>query len=369
MIFCKIRKLGILSFVVFVVAVLNHAVIIAQEQTLRQGVEPVGGYLFAHMTDSDYGRLYYSVSSDGMKWQLLNDGKRVLKEYRGHPDICRGHDGRYYLLGNTETGPDIRIWVSSDLMDWKPFKTFRADLSTLPEFDILRPWHGAPKMFFDDKTKQYIITWHTRLKKTDPHMLEPHWTAMRTLYMLSEDLETFSKPKRLFPFEMATIDTFIRRVGDTYYAITKDERFPEDSWPTGKTIRICTSPGLTGPWSKPSDPISPNFREAPTLIPKRDHNGWLLYYEQYPGVRYGCSTAPKLEGPWYNCPQGPRIDYDFAEEYITPKGARHGCMIPISKAEYDAICKKFAGESSQGGGAANRTGASAPLYEPAPVGR
>ena len=331
------------SFVyLFVVAILNNAILIAQEDVLRRDIEPIGGYLFAHMMKADYGRLYYSISSDGMRWDLLNDGKRVLNDYRGHPDICRGHDGRYYLLGNTEKGPDIRLWVSSDLINWDLINTFRADLSTLPEFGRLRSWHGAPKMFFDDKTRQYIITWHTRLKKTDPHMIESHWTAMRTLYMLSKDLKTFSKPKRLFSRDMATIDTFIRRVDDTYYAITKDERFPEDSWPTGKTIRICTSPGLTGPWSELSEPISPNFREAPTLIPRRNRSGWLLYYEQYPGVRYGCSTSPKLEGPWYNKPEGPEIDYDFAEEYVIPKGARHGCMIPISKLEYDAIREKFA---------------------------
>lgn len=338
----RFLRVVVWTFFLFTATGFNVTTILAQENALQPDAEPIGGYLFAHMTKEDYGRLYYSVSSDGIKWNLLNDGRRVLDEYRGHPDICRGHDGRYYLLGNTEAGPDIRLWVSSNLIDWKLINTFRADLSGLPEFDILRTWHGAPKMFYDEVTKQYIITWHTRLKKIDPDMIEPHWTAMRTLYMLSKDLETFSEPKRLFSYDMATIDVFIRRVGDTYYAILKDERFPEDSWPTGKTIRLCTSPQLTGPWSEPSEPISPNFREAPTLIPKRDRSGWLLYYEQYPGVRYGCSTASKLEGPWYNCPEGPEIDYDFTEEYITPKGARHGCMIPISKTEYDAIVKKFA---------------------------
>jgi len=50
-------------------------------------------YLFAHMTHMDYGKLYYSVSLDGLHWHLLNGGKRVFEDYRGHPDICKGHDG------------------------------------------------------------------------------------------------------------------------------------------------------------------------------------------------------------------------------------------------------------------------------------
>ena len=54
-------------------------------------------YLFAHMMHKDYGRLYYCVSLDGLHWTALNEGRRVYNGYRGHPDICQGHDGRYYL--------------------------------------------------------------------------------------------------------------------------------------------------------------------------------------------------------------------------------------------------------------------------------
>ena len=42
--------------------------------------------------------------------------------------------------------------------------------------------------------------------------------------------------------------------------------------------------GLLGPYSKPGPPVSPDFREAPTLIPSPNGKAWYLYYEQYPGV-------------------------------------------------------------------------------------
>ncbi|MGS2760649.1 hypothetical protein [Sinomicrobium sp. M5D2P9] len=32
-------------------------------------------YLFAHMTHEDYGRLYYTVSLNGLYWHTLNRGK------------------------------------------------------------------------------------------------------------------------------------------------------------------------------------------------------------------------------------------------------------------------------------------------------
>src|SRR5262245_31865182 len=57
-------------------------------------------YLFAHMTHADYGRLYYSVSTDGLHWRSLNDSTRVFDDYRGHPDICRRPQGGFFLVGN-----------------------------------------------------------------------------------------------------------------------------------------------------------------------------------------------------------------------------------------------------------------------------
>lgn len=61
------------------------------------------------MMKSDYGRLYYSVNTDGLHWTLLNNGRRVSKDYRGHIDICRGHDGRFYITGGSKT---VSLWVS-----------------------------------------------------------------------------------------------------------------------------------------------------------------------------------------------------------------------------------------------------------------
>ena len=65
-------------------------------------------YLFAHMLQGDYGRLYYSVSRDGLHWEMLNRGRRVYEDYRGHASLVKGHGGRYYLVGNHgDDQPDI----------------------------------------------------------------------------------------------------------------------------------------------------------------------------------------------------------------------------------------------------------------------
>lgn len=92
-------------------------------------------------------------------------------------------------------------------------------------------------------------------------------------------------------------------------------------------MRIAEGETLTGPWDEPGPKVSPNFREAPTLIPRPDGRGWYLYFEQYPGVQYGLATAPSLAGPWHDV---------HIHDYSVPEKARHGCMVPIGKAELEA---------------------------------
>ena len=125
-----------------------------------KGVAPkYEAYLFSHMVDGDYGRLYYTVSLDGLHWKRLNGGKRVFEEYRGHSDICRGHDGRYYLVGNrNDSAPDISFWVSDDLIKWERYGSVTPDLTKVPDYPNPLPRIGAPKLFYDDATQQYLLS-------------------------------------------------------------------------------------------------------------------------------------------------------------------------------------------------------------------
>lgn len=294
-----------------------------------------GGYLFAHMKKEDYGRLYYAISRDALHWTSLNDGKRICAEYRGHPDICRGHDSRYYLTGGSKA---IALWVSDGLLEWKKLRDLEPDLEETPGFRPAEKIYGAPKICYDDSTKQYVITWHTSQNRKDPVDTEMYWRGQRTLYITSRDLKTFTEPRKLFQFDRATIDVILHRSGDRWYALLKDELYPSFEWPTGKTIRISSATGLEGPWSSPSPPISPNFREAPTLIPRPDGKGWYLYCEQYPGVQYDLLTAPEIGGPWHGV---------YIKDTSVPTGARHGCMLPIPRERYAALEKALGGEPAE----------------------
>ncbi len=298
-------------------------------------------YVFAHMKHNDYGRLYYSVSLDGLHWRELNGGKRISDEYKGHPNICRGHDGRYYLVGNdNDQDLNIKFWVSDDLIEWELYSSVTPELQKTAGYEHARNAIGAPKLFFDDVSFRYVLTWHTPHQHGVPEADESYWASQRTLYLTSKELKKFDKfPQRLFLWDMATTDAFICWQGNAYFAILKDERYPSLDCPTGKTIRLCHSDSPLGPWSKLSVPISPNFREAATLIPSPDGKVWYLYYEQYPGVSYGLSVAADLKGPWFQ-PSGNTHFADW-DKYSLPPAVRHGCMLPIRRSEYSTLVEKF----------------------------
>lgn len=186
----------------------------------------IAGYLFAHMTKADYGRLYYSISTNGLHWRSLNGSRRILgNEYWGHPDICRGHDGRFYLAGNRQPNDDLTLWVSTNLVHWAKFTEVKLDVSRVPGYRDNSGNHGAPKIYFDRPTGTYLITWHTSLSRRHPVDTEAYWRGQRTLFITSKDLESFTEPQRLFPWDMATIDVMVRREGNRYFALLKDEPY------------------------------------------------------------------------------------------------------------------------------------------------
>ena len=237
------------------------------------------------------------------------------------------------------TNPTSTFWVSDDLITWKRYSCYSPDLKQVPDYPSALPRIGAPKLFFDLA--------RSRVPADLAHHTRPRQDRLAgTLLGGSADIvchfrgpaDLLRPPRKFFPWDMATIDVTLCQQGDAYYAILKDERYPTLDWPTGKTIRVCRSRNLLGPYSEPGPPVSPNFREAPTIIPSPNGKAWYLYYEQYPGVAYGLSVAADLNGPWVQVAGGQRPDWD--KYYLSP-GVRHGSMLPVTRKQYDALVAAF----------------------------
>lgn len=295
---------------------------------------PFVGYLFAHMTTDDYGHLYYALSRDGLNFERLNEGKRINEDYQGHPYITHGHDGRYYLIGG---GNPITFWVSEDLVTWEKYSEAAPDVKRTHDFKPGLENRGAAKVFWDEATGLYMVTWQTSLfprRRNYPGIDERYWGGQRALYSLSRDLKSFSDPLQLFPnHELPAIDIFVTRLGGKYYCVYKDERYPSYDWPHGKAIRIASSDRLTGLYDYPGPRISGNFREAPSIVPKLDGTGYYMYFERYPGNQYEIATSDTMEGPW--------IDI-YKMEISIPEDTRHGVVFPVTQAQWDAITAAYA---------------------------
>ena len=309
-----------------------------------------GGYLFAHMTNNDYGSLYYSISRDGKKWHTLNGSKVILQGYLGHPNICKGGDGRYYMIGVSRTPSDGNrypiLYVSDDLLAWGHKKLDRAIFDKIDSrYENERVYLGAPKIFYDEASKQFMITWHAFRKGLTGDAL---WESMRTFYVLTKDWESFTEPQRIFNFtgddaEMATIDAIFYYDNGKYYCVVKDERWPSTA-ATGKTIRICSSNNLTGPYSNPSAPINrtagesweeSKWQEAPIAVKKIDGSGWFIYTDRYAGKQdgepYACYEASDLS----------QTKWTRIGNTEMPHLCQHGDVITISESEYKALLKAF----------------------------
>lgn len=303
---------------------------------------PEGAYLFAHMTHARYGVLHYAVSRDGLHWTRLNHGKAVSEDYHGHPSIAQGPDGRYYLVGNqSDEDEQIRFWVSDDLVRWTPFGTYKPDLATFQGQPHPLQRIGAPKLFFDKASSRFVLMWHTPNVPGSPDDPERYWASQRTMYVTSKDLREFTGvPKRLFDWDMATIDTFlVENPAGGYCAVVKDERYPSYNWTTGKTIRMSCAAQLLGPYPEPGPSLSPAFREAPTLIRAPNGQDWYLYYEQYAGTSYGLSMAPRLEGPWIEVWGNSGIKE--WNRFEMPTTLRHGFMMAITARQYQALLAAY----------------------------
>lgn len=293
-----------------------------------------GGYLFAFMTNTNYGKLFYALSRDGFNWEVLHDNRIIDQAYIGHPDICQGRDGAYYMLA---VNP-FALWRSEDLIKWDKTSLDEQILNRSNEVGYYTTYYlGAPKMFYDKDSDQYLISWHACL---DP--VADDWPSMRTFYVLTSDFENFSFPKKLFDFtgddaNMCTIDNIIKKVGDTYYAFYKDERDPEVAPLTGKTIRVSTSKSLTGPYSNPSAPLTPNDnnREAPIVVERPNGTGWFLYAECCQGspLGYCLFLSDNIDGLYSERNfRGPNV-----KDGTDRPGARHGAIVKIPENLYQGL--------------------------------
>jgi beta-xylosidase len=175
----------------------------------------------------------------------------------------------------------------------------------------------APEVFYDDKSKQYLIFWSTTISGRFPETEKTGDDKYnhRMYYVITPDFKTFSKAELFYNQGFNVIDGTLINENGKYVLFLKDET----KTPPQKNIRIATSSELTDNYSKPTEPITGSYwAEGPT--PVKIGDWWIVYFDKYMNHTMGAVRSKDLKN-WE----------DISDKVSFPEGTRHGTVFKVSQ--------------------------------------
>lgn len=276
-------------------------------------------YLFSCFTGNSKDGLHLLYSEDGYKWEPLNNGNSFLTPLVGRdklmrdPCIIEDEDGTFHMVWTVSwTEKGIGYAYSKDLVNW-------SEQQYIPvmehEENARNTW--APEITFDKKNKEFMIYWATTIRGEFPEtqVEEEDGYNHRLYYTITKDFKTFSETKLLYDAGFNVIDASIVPYNGEYLMFLKDET----RVPPKKTLHIAKSKDLTGPYSKPSEPITGNYwAEGPTSL--YIDGKWIVYFDVYRNHHMGAVASKDL------------VNWNDITDYISfPEGTRHGSAFKVNK--------------------------------------
>ncbi|MRG47512.1 family 43 glycosylhydrolase [Chitinophaga sp. SYP-B3965] len=282
-------------------------------------------YLFSYFKDNGQDGLHLAYSMDGYSWKTLKHDSSFLKPTAGKdqlmrdPCIIRGADGLFHMVWTVSWNEQSIGYASSrDLIHWSAQK----DIPVMAYEPATRNcW--APEITYDAKKKEYMIYWATTIPGRFPagERTGDNNYNHRMYYVTTKDFSQFSPAKLLYDHGFNVIDATIIPNGNEYIMFLKDETRN----PPQKNIRISTSKQLTGPYSKPTAPITGNYwAEGPTVLKMKGK--WLVYFDKYRDHKYGAIES--VDGKDWK---------DVSNKISLPKGLRHGTIFIVTKDEFNKL--------------------------------
>jgi len=282
-------------------------------------------YLFSFFFFFGEHGLHLAASRDGFSWEALNNNQSFLKPQVGKdklmrdPCIIKGGDGKFHMVWTVSWNEKgIGYANSIDLIHWSEQKY-------LPvmehETEARNCW--APELFYDTDSKTYLLFWATTLPGRFPETdaLGDDGYNHRMYATTTKDFIDFSETKLFYEPGFNVIDATILKTKDAYRMFIKDETLlPEPK----KNIRIATSDKLQTQWSPPSEPISQNWVEGPTVMQFNDH--WIVYFDRYTEGKMGAARSSDLK-TWT----------DISDQIQFPEGTRHGTIFNVKESLYNKI--------------------------------
>lgn len=284
-------------------------------------------------------RIWLAGSDDGLNWVTLNNDRPIITSTLGthglrDPYIISNPTGdKFYLiatdLNTTDMGwgtnsvqgsKSVMIWESNDLINWSDQRMVRVSTD-----DMGCTW--APEVTYDATRELYVMYWAAKVNgKYSVYEAE------------TSDFVTFSDPKPFVEKDPYTgnpdnvIDTTIIYVeGEGYYRFTKNE--------TLTRVFMEHSTELLGNY----EPVKYNVYDAeagvegPEIFRLKDGRYCLILdrYTQGGYFPYVTESLKPAEG-------SDSVEFTkLTEGYSFPHKPRHGGIVRISGAAYDAVVKSY----------------------------
>jgi large repetitive protein len=325
----------------------------------RPNLGPMEGYAFAYFTGNTItGENIYMAASRGnnaLQWSELNGGQSILNSTLGtkglrDPFLIRSPEGDKFFMIATDlsigrgTSWDasqrqgsqyLEIWESTDLKTWSSQRHVKISPTTAGN-----TW--APEAYWDESQQTYVVFWASKLYAEN----DPNHTGMsynRMLYATSRDFVTFSEAKIWQDRGESRIDSTVIKDKGMFYRFTKDEGgggtgCSDIIQERASSLTAVDLPGNTS-WTMLDSCIGRDAGtsavEGPTVFKANpgDTSGspYYLFVDEYGGRGYIPLGTNNLAEPAWKVPAS----------YQLPSKPRHGTVIPVTKAELNALNTAF----------------------------
>ncbi|MDY0912807.1 family 43 glycosylhydrolase [Rathayibacter festucae] len=311
------------------------------------------GYLWTHFASTDYEKIYFGSSTDGLHWSKLNNDKAVLANLAGtlgvrDPHLVRSPAGdEYWILGTdlhaegtagggswdqVNASQKLVVWRSTDLVNWGQQNLVFAGAPNAGNV-----W--APEAIWDAATGQYYVYWSGR----DKTQVNTDDWALRVYVSTTRDFQSFSTPKVWLDENSSTnnadgpniIDTTIAVENGVYY------RFSTSDWRT--VVDKATS--LAGPWTRVIARGEETSRgladhlEGLTVYQLPDGR-WVVMGDSFGYSAYVTDTLADMR--FTALPVGTT----GANTYSFSKPFRHGSVLRLSSAEEARLNAAYGGTTT-----------------------
>jgi len=305
--------------------------------------EPYSHYLFAFFPSNSNENIYFAVGEDGYNYTTINRDQAVFTA-EGHtvmgglrdPHILRGEDGKFYMVATDmrsalgwASNRGIVLMKSDDLITWTcntvhfPTKYAGTNLA-----NVTRVW--APQTIYDAKAGKYMIYFSILTNDGTVSYDKDYYCYANADFT---DLE--GTPTYFYDRGSATIDMDIvyNEADGLYHAFYKNEGSGGICKVTATQLTPAPGEAAGSQWNAPSGTLQQTNEavEGSGVFRLINDDSWILMYDCYANGHYQFCSSPDLSTFTF-------VKNTATSGTFTP---RHGTVIPITEAEYQALLAAF----------------------------